>query len=198
VTVALAPIARHARPVRLVVSTYQSSSGRGASGLAQLEAERAARARGDTYPAPSAHRGRLYDSVITDDWTIEADGQTEEERKVGEETRKILELPELRVVTTTVRVPVPVGHAASVVVELERPVTVAEAERWLADAPGVVLRQDRAPKPEDAAGTAEVHVGRLRPDPSNPGGLVFWLVADNLRKGAATNAVQIAEIAFSA
>lgn len=197
VTVALGPMARHVRPGRLVVSTYQSSSGRGASGLSQLEAERAARQNGVDYPAPSAHRGRLYDSVITDDWTVEADGQTEEERKVGEETRKILSLPDLAVVTTTVRVPVPIGHAASVVAEFARPVSVEEAARWLADAPGVVLRTDRAPKPEDVVGRAEVHVGRLRSDPSREGGLAFWVVADNLTKGAATNAIQIAESAFS-
>jgi aspartate-semialdehyde dehydrogenase len=195
-TVTLAPLARHAKPVRVVVSTYQSSSGRGATGLAQLEAERAAHASGASYPPPTAHRGRLYDSVITDDWTVEADGQTEEERKIALETRKILDLPELALVATTVRVPVAVGHAASVVVELDRPVAAEEAAAWLADAPGVVLRTDRAPKPEDVRGGAAVHVGRLRADPSRPGGLAFWLAADNLRKGAATNAVQIAEAAF--
>lgn len=197
VSVALAPLARHVTPLRLVVSTYQSSSGRGATGLAQLEAERRARNEGREFPTPSAHRGRLFESVIADDWTLEADGSTEEERKVGDETKKILGLPDLGVVTTAVRVPVPVGHGASIVAEFARPVSVDEATAWWTDAPGVVLRQDRAPKPEDVRDQAAVHVGRLRADRSRPGGLAFWVVADNLRKGAATNAVQIAELAFS-
>lgn len=197
VSVALAPIAKHVKPTRLVVSTYQSSSGRGASGLNQLEAERRAHATGTPWPPLTAHRGRLYDSVIADDWSLDADGTTEEERKIGEETRKILDLPSLRVVTTAVRVPVPVGHGASVVAEFTEPVSVEAAATWLSDAPGVVLRTDRAPKPEDVRGRAEVHVGRLRADTSSPGGIAFWVVADNLRKGAATNAVQIAELAFS-
>ena len=197
ITVALAPLARHARPVRLVISTYQSSSGRGASGLSQLQAEQAAKASGKPFPSPTAHRGQLYESIVTDDWTLESDGQSEEERKIGEETRKILDLPNLAIVTTAVRVPVPVGHGASVVAEFASPITVAQANACWSDAPGVVLRQDRAPKPEDVLGRPEVHVGRVRADTSKPGGLAFWVVADNLRKGAATNAVQIAELAFS-
>ncbi len=197
IAVALAPLARHAKPVRLILSTYQSSSGRGASGLSQLQAEQAAKAAGQTYPSPTAHRGQLYESLVTDDWSVEADGQTEEERKIGEETRKILGLPELAIVTTSVRVPVPIGHGASVVAEFASPMSAEQAKACWSDAPGLVLRQDRAPKPEDVLGRPEVHVGRVRADTSNPGGLVFWVVADNLRKGAATNAVQIAELAFS-
>jgi aspartate-semialdehyde dehydrogenase len=109
------------------------------------------------------------------------------------ETRKILELPELPVVATCVRVPVEVGHAVAAAVELDRPLSPADAAAALAALPGVHVAADGTdPLPRDVAGTDEVRVGRLRSDPDRPNVLHMWIVADNLRKGAATNAVQIA------
>jgi len=129
--------------------------------------------------------------------SFSADGYTGEERKMVLETRKILGLPELRVTATTVRVPVMVGHSESVNVETKRKLTRAEALRALSEAPGVVVMDDPAsilyPTALDAAGRDEVLVGRVREDISVENGLDLWIVSDNLRKGAATNAVQIAE-----
>jgi aspartate-semialdehyde dehydrogenase len=125
------------------------------------------------------------------------DGRTKEEWKMEAESRRILGLPDLPVAATCVRVPVFVGHAEAVFVELERPLGAQEARRLLADAPGVcVLDEPRAggyATPLDAAGTAPVWVSRIREDRTVPHGLHLWIVADNVRKGAALNAVQIAE-----
>jgi aspartate-semialdehyde dehydrogenase len=122
-------------------------------------------------------------------------GWTEEEEKMRAETRKILGMPELAVAATCVRVPVEVGHAVTAAVETERALSAAEAAAALSSMPGVRLfDRDRDPLPREAAGTDDVYVGRLRRDPDRPHVLHMWIVADNLRKGAATNAVQIADI----
>ncbi len=195
-TVAVHPLLGLAPLASLVVSTYQSSSGKGATGLTDFDAQSKAWAAGGPVPAPTAHRGQLAGNVLTLDWTLDANGSTEEENKVVHETRKILALPGLVVHPTCVRVPVRVGHSMAVHAEFGRPVTVADARAALAGAPGVVLMDEfrgDCPQPLTAAGTDATYVGRVRQNPETPHALDFWVVADNLRKGAATNAVQCAK-----
>lgn len=176
---------------RVVVSTYQSVSGAGQKGIEALEAELAGgRSENTPFVAPIAG------SVIAQIGTFNADGWTDEEEKLRDESRKIMSLPELPVAATCVRVPVPVGHAASVMVELEAPLTLEEARAAFQEMPGVTFTDadERPPVPADVAGRDLVRVGRLRLDHDLPGVLHFWVVADNLRRGAATNAIQIAEL----
>jgi aspartate-semialdehyde dehydrogenase len=194
-TVALKPLHTLAGLKRVVVSTYQSSSGKGATGLRDLDAQLAALGQGQPVPAPTAHIAQLAGNVLPHDWTVGPDGYTEEETKVMAETRKILGV-NVPIAPTCVRVPVRVGHSEAVAVEFERPVSVEAALEVLRTAPGIVLMTDRVPTPLELAGRDEVFVGRVRRDPSVPHGLCLWIVADNLRKGAATNAVQIAEKLF--
>ena len=133
-------------------------------------------------------------------WRPEPDGFNEEEIKIANETRKIMHLPELRITATCVRVPVPVGHGESVFVETHDPLSPEDARDILGSAPGVIVEDDPHaklyPTPQSVAGKDEVYVGRIRKDPSTARGLVMWLVSDNVRKGAALNAVQIAEHAL--
>ena len=197
--VALKPLHNFARIMRVVLATYQSSSGKGAKGLRDFEAQLTAFAKGGPVPVATAHRGQLAGNVITLDWTLEPNGYTEEENKVINETRKILDEPNLSVTVTCVRVPVRVSHCEAVNIEFERPISVVQAREALGRAPGVVLMDEtrgQVPQPIDAEGRDEVFVGRVRRDPSVTNGLNLWLVADNLRKGAASNAVQIAEVLF--
>jgi aspartate-semialdehyde dehydrogenase len=158
---------------RVRVSTYQSVSGAGAQRMEALLAE------------PQGE----HDLAM--DWTWEGD-ETDEESKLRAETRKILELPDLPISATTVRVPVLVGHAEAVWLETERPLTPAEAEELLGAAPSV--RVVEVPTPRLAAQTDDVLVGRIRPDRASDNGLVLFLACDNLNKGAALNAIQIAEL----
>ena len=182
---------------RVVVDTYQSVSGTGAEALAELEKQIRAHVAGEpkvasVYPHPIAFNALPEIDVFLDN------GYTREEWKVVTESRKILHLPELRVSCTAVRVPVFVSHSEAVHVETTRPITPDEARRAFAAVPGVVVIDDPAnhvyPIATQAAGSDEVYVGRVRTDPSVERGLAFWVVSDNLRKGAATNAVEIAEI----
>jgi aspartate-semialdehyde dehydrogenase len=129
-------------------------------------------------------------------YVVGEDGYTEEELKLRDESRKILELPGLPVSGTCVRVPVFTGHSLSINAEFERPLSVAEATALLAAAPGVVLED--VPNPLAATGQDPVFVGRIRPDPTVASGLALFVVGDNLRKGAALNAVQIAEVMLDA
>jgi aspartate-semialdehyde dehydrogenase len=195
--VALKPLHDLAHINRVVVSTYQASSGKGAKGLHDLDRQMAALGKGEPLPAPTAHIGPLAGNVLPNDWKVGEDGYTEEEWKMVRETRKIFGDERLFVVPTCVRVPVRTGHSESIALEFARPITVEQARAALRKAPGVVLQDDTAkgevPTPLAAAGRDEVFVGRIRPDPSVRHGLLLWVVADNLRKGAATNAVQIAE-----
>jgi aspartate-semialdehyde dehydrogenase len=128
-------------------------------------------------------------------------GYTSEEMKMAQETRKILHDPDIAISATTVRVPVEIGHSEAVHIELTHPMTAQEAREILASAPGVAVIDDPSqaqyPLPLDAAGRDEVFVGRLRNDLSHPNGLAMWIVSDNLRKGAALNAVQVAELLFN-
>ena len=193
--VALHPLRALGAIRRVVVCTYQSSSGKGATGLTDLDAQFADSAAGRPV-TPTAHRGQLAHNVLTLDWTLDPNGYTEEENKVANEAKKILGLPSLGVSATCVRVPVRVAHSEAVNVEFDRPVSVAAAKAALDAAAGVKLLDESAgevPQPLHAAGTDFTYVGRVRQDPSHPHALNLWLVADNLRKGAATNAVQCAE-----
>jgi aspartate-semialdehyde dehydrogenase len=147
-------------------------------------------------PAPTSHRAQLAGNVITLDWTLDPNGYTEEENKVINETKKILGDASIGVNPTCVRVPVKVAHSESINVEFHRQVSVEEAKEALAKAPGVVLMDESKgefPQPLHAAGSDHTFVGRVRQDPSSPTALSLWVVADNLRKGAASNAVQCAQ-----
>lgn len=179
---------------RIVVSTYQSVTGTGYKAVAQLEAERAGKRWGE-YPAvyPCPIDGNILPHI---DSFLE-NGYTKEEMKMVNETCKILRDDTIRVSATTVRVPVQGGHSESVNVEFERPFELADIRRLMAAVPGVEIQDDPAhnvyPMPINAWGSDAVYVGRIRRDFSVENGINFWCVADNLRKGAATNAVQIAE-----
>ncbi|CAN5125045.1 aspartate-semialdehyde dehydrogenase [soil metagenome] len=194
--VALKPLMNLSKITRIVVCTYQSSSGKGATGLVDFDAQLKAYAAGEKVPTPTAHKGQLAGNVLTLDWTLDDNGFTEEENKVVNETKKILGDATIGVCPTCVRVPVRIAHSEAITVEFEKPISVKDAKAALAVAPGVVLMdetQGHVPQPLHAEGSDHTFVGRVRQDPSNPKALVLWVVADNLRKGAASNAVQCAE-----
>jgi aspartate-semialdehyde dehydrogenase len=196
--VALKPLHDLGRIKRVVVATYQASSGKGAKALFELDAQVAALGRGEAVPAAAAHAAQLAGNVLPHDWKPGDDGYSEEEWKMVRETRKIMGDDTIQVSPTTARVPVRISHSEAINLEFERPVTVEQAREALRRAPGVVLADDysrgQVPLALSAAGRDEVFVGRIRRDPTVPHGLNLWVVADNLRKGAATNAVQIAEV----
>jgi aspartate-semialdehyde dehydrogenase len=193
--VALKPLHDLARIKRVVVSTYQSVSGAGKEGMDELFTQ----TRG-IYVNQTAEPGKFTKqiafNVIPHIDVFMDDGFTKEEWKMRVETNKILD-PDIKVVAQCVRVPVFVGHAEAVFVEFEEPVGETMARNALKRAPGVAVVDHRADEgyvtPAEAAGEDKVYVSRLRADPTVPNGLAFWCVSDNLRKGAALNAVQIAE-----
>jgi aspartate-semialdehyde dehydrogenase len=194
--VALAPIHRKNRIRRVVVSTYQAISGAGHAAVEHFLAQ--ARAFVDGAAMPSGTLGRQLAGSLLMEWKRDAaTGYQEEELKMIHETRKILGDPEIRVSPTTVRVPVVNAHSESVAIECERPISAQEARALLEGAPGLRVVDDFErgvyPTPLDASGKDDVLVGRIREDLGSPGGVMMWIVGDNLRKGAATNAVQIAE-----
>jgi aspartate-semialdehyde dehydrogenase len=190
---ALEPLRRRAGLKSAVVTTFQSVSGAGLPGLDELVAQQTARLAREPIPPPQAFPRPIADNVIPVCETLLADGYSTEEHKLLDESRKILELPRFEVSMTCVRVPVPVGHSASVLVETERPLPVEEAIEALRAFPGVeVFPEGAFPTPADVAGRDEVLVGRVRRD-LHSDRLWLWEVGDNLRKGAATNAIQIAE-----
>ncbi len=194
--VAIKPIHDAARLTRVVVSTYQSVSGTGREAMEELS--RQTRQIVDAEPVTrSVYPYQIAFNLLPHIDAFEPNGYTGEEMKMTRETRKIMGLPELPVAATTVRVPVYISHSESVLVETERKLTVAEAREILSRAPGVTVQDDPSrnvyPLPLDAAGQDDVFVGRIREDLSSPRGLHLWVVSDNLRKGAATNAVQVAE-----
>lgn len=195
--VALKPLHDFARIRRIVVCTYQASSGKGAKGVYDLERQIQALARGEPLPPSIAHAAPLAGNVVPHDWKLGEEGYSEEEWKMIRETRKILGDETILVSPTTARVPVHTGHAEAINVEFTRPISPEQARELLRKAPGVVVLDDYAkgevPMPLTVAGRDEVFVGRIRRDPTVANGLNLWVVADNLRKGAATNAVQIAE-----
>lgn len=199
-TVVLEPLRRRVGLRRVTVSTYQSASGAGNALVDELESQIQALAAGRP-PEHVVYPHQLAHNVVPGGWKMEYDGYNEEEIKLLQETRKILHLPELRIAATCVRVPVPVSHGESVFVETEQPLDPQAARALLETAPGVIVEDDpaakRYPTPAAVAGTDDVYVGRIRRDLSEEQGLALWIVADNLRKGAALNAVQIAELAVA-
>jgi aspartate-semialdehyde dehydrogenase len=180
---------------RVVVDTYQSVSGTGAEALSELETQIRAHVGGEAKVANVYPHAIAFNALPEIDVFLE-NGYTREEWKVVTESRKILHLPELRLSCTAVRVPVFVSHSEAVHVETSKSISPAEARRIFAAVPGVVVMDDPEshvyPIATQAAGKDEVFVGRIRTDPSVERGLAFWVVSDNLRKGAATNAVDIA------
>lgn len=192
---ALEPLRRAAGLRRVVVTTMQAVSGAGRPGIDELESQVSAIGRGEK-PSASTFAAPIAYNVVPLCETFRDDGYSTEEVKLLFETRKILEMPDLDVTMTCVRVPVPVGHSATMLVETERPLPAETARRVLDEFPGVSVIDDPAqrkfPTPADVAGSDEVLVGRIRKD-LNSDRLWLWQVSDNLRKGAATNAVQIAE-----
>ena len=190
--VALAPIHRVARIERLVVATYQSVSGTGKKAVEELEAQARADLNGEEAPAPEVYPQPIAFNVIGAAGNfVDGDDHTDEERKMMFETRKILEDESIGIAVTCVRVPVRICHSEAVNVQTAKALSPQEAIQLLASAPGVLVED--VPSPLMAAGRDEVFVGRIRRDESHPRALSMWIVSDNLRKGAATNAIQIAE-----
>lgn len=195
---ALNPLHRRNRLRRVIVSTYQAVAGAGAAAVEGLAAESRAALAGRHEPSGTQKREIAFNAVPQIDLFAE-DGYTKEEIKMANETRKILHAPDIAVSATCVRIPTFFGHAMSIWAEFEQPIAPAEARELIACAPGVTLVDDPAseqyPTPMDAAGTDSVLVGRLRADSSLPGAITFWAVTDSIRKGAATNVVQVLEAA---
>ncbi len=194
--VALKPLHDAARIRHIVVSTYQAASGKGHAAVEELEAQVRAVAAGRK-PESKVFPASLAMNLLMD-WKPGQDDYSEEELKMVFETRKIMGDATIGVSPTTVRVPVVTGHSESVHVQFHRPMRAAEAKDLLRNAPGVVLFEEpyapgNHPQPLASAGTDAVFVGRVRDDLAVPGAINLWVVADNLRKGAALNAVQIAE-----
>jgi aspartate-semialdehyde dehydrogenase len=195
--VALWPI-HQVNPIRrIIVDTYQSVSGAGWKGMDELQRQVEDHAAGRE-PRTALYKVPIFHNLIPEIGSLKSDGLFSEELKMVQETRKIFHAPDLAVSATCVRVPVPVGHSEAVHVELERPMEPEEAREILRQAPGVevVDEPERSgyPMPLQVAGCDPVYVGRVRRDPSHPRGLVLWVVGDNLRKGAALNAIQVFEL----
>ncbi len=194
--VALAPIHREVRIARIVVATYQSVSGTGQKALDELDGQTRADLDGERQPAPTVYPEQIAFNVIGAAGNfVDGDDHTDEERKMQFETHKILEDDSIGVAVTCVRVPVRTGHSEVVNIETREPLSLERARELLASAPGLILED--VPSPLRAEGRDEVFVGRLRADDTHPRALSMFVVADNLRKGAATNAVQIAELLIS-
>jgi aspartate-semialdehyde dehydrogenase len=193
---ALAPLRALGKLKRAVVTTFQSASGAGAPGVDELDEQLKAIAAGQPVPKPKTFKAQIANNVVPLCETFRDDAYSTEEVKLLHETRKILEDPSLDVAMTCVRVPVPVGHSSTILLETEPAITPAQARAALAAFPGVRVMDDPAhdvfPTPMDCAGGDDVLVGRIRRD-LNTDQLWLWSVGDNLRKGAALNAVQIAE-----
>jgi aspartate-semialdehyde dehydrogenase len=194
---ALQPLHQIAPIRRVVVSTYQSASGAGARAMEEVKQQAQAILNGEpptteSFPYPLAFNLFPHNTKINDQ------GYCEEEMKMVNETRKIMGVPDLRLTATCVRVPVLRAHAESINIEFDQPFDVAVARAAIAKAPGVELVEDWEnnyfPMPIDASGKDDVLVGRIRRDISHPNGLELWLCGDQIRKGAALNAVQIAEL----
>ena len=195
--VALAPIHRAHAISRVVVSTYQSVSGAGAGAMLELDAQAKAIVQGRDPNVDILPRQIAFNVIPEVETFRPEDGYTTEEWKLANETRKIMHAPEMRISATCVRVPVHRGHSEAVTAEFSEPVSAAEVRTILDRAPGVKVVDDISngsyPTALDAVGNDDVWVGRIRNDVSTDNGVVLWVVSDNLRKGAATNAVQIAE-----
>jgi aspartate-semialdehyde dehydrogenase len=192
----LAPIHRENPVRRIVVSTYQAVAGAGAAAVDGLASETRAALEGRHEPSGTQKREIAFNAVPQVD-VFDEGGYTKEELKMANETRKILHAPDIAISATCVRIPTFFGHSMSVWAEFTDPVDPAEARRLISTQPGVRVVDDPAteqyPTPMDAAGNDDVLVGRIRTDASTPGGLTFWCVTDSIRKGAATNVIQVIE-----
>lgn len=194
--VALKPVVDAVGLERIVLSSYQSVSGTGAAAVEELRTQTAGHLAGDE-PEPEVYPHPIAFNALPHIDSFDASGYTGEEVKVMNETRKMLDLPDLAVSATCVRVPVMQAHSIAVNIETRDPLDANAARELLIAAPGLVLQDEpesaRYPLAREATGSDAVYVGRVRDDSSHPRGLAMWVVSDNLRKGAATNAVQIAE-----
>lgn len=188
---ALAPIHKHYHIKRGVIATYQSITGTGKAAVDQLEAEKAGRQSKMVYPY------KIMENALPHCDVFDEEGYTREERKLEREPLKILDDPSLKFTATAVRIPTMGGHSEAVNLELEKEFSLSDIRALMHDTPGVILQDNPEtntyPMPLTAHNRDEVFVGRIRRDRSQRNGLHLWIVADNLRKGAATNAVQIAE-----
>jgi aspartate-semialdehyde dehydrogenase len=195
--VALWPIHKVNPIRRIIVDTYQAVSGTGWRAVDELQQQVQDIAQGRA-PRTGVYQNQIAMNVFPEIGGYKGDGLYSEELKMINETRKIFHEPDLRVSATCVRVPVAVGHSEAVHVELAEPMSPEDARAILSDAPGIRVMDDPAastyPVPLEVAGHDDVFVGRIRRDPSHPSGLAFWIVGDNLRKGAALNAVQVFEL----
>ena len=195
--VALKPLHDAACVNRVIVSSYQAVSGAGLAGTVDLMEGTKAHLSGSDY-TNSCFAHPIAFNAIPQIGSFKDDSYTSEELKMVYETRKIMSAPDMRICATCVRVPVANCHSETIAVETERPVSPDEARELFAAFPGIIVIDEpargRYPMPADCTGRDEVFVGRIRRDLSHPNGLTFWCVSDNLRKGAATNAVQIAEL----
>jgi aspartate-semialdehyde dehydrogenase len=195
--VALKPLHDAAKVKRVIVATYQATSGAGLQGSADLEAGSKAALAGEEYDYQAFSHPIAF-NAIPQIGSQKEDGYTSEELKMVYETRKILEDESIQVNPTCVRIPVSNCHSEAITVETERPVSPEEARELFSNFPGIEVVDDLDagvyPMPNNSDGRDEVFIGRIRRDISHPNGLSFWCVSDNLRKGAATNAVQIAEL----
>jgi len=191
---ALAALQKAATLTRVTVATYQSVSGTGAAAVRELDRQ-TVDVRAGREPAIEVYPHQIAFNALPQVDDFEPGGYTKEEHKMANETRKIMHLPDLPVSATCVRIPVPTSHSEAAHVEFDRPVEPDEARRLLKEFPGIAVLDDPGagiyPMPHQCAGRDEVFVGRIRKDISHPNGLVFWVVCDNLRKGAALNALQI-------
>ncbi len=196
--VVLKPLHDYGKIKRVVVSTYQAVSGAGQKAINELEAQTKAWCEGKNLPEPKYIPQTIAFNCVPHIDVFLSNRYTKEEMKMVNETVKIMEDPNIKVTATTVRVPVFYGHAEAVNIETEKKITVEKAIELLEKAPGVIVLDDPDkklyPLQIEVAGRDEVFVGRIREDFSIENGLNLWVVADNLRKGAATNAVQIAEV----
>ena len=195
---ALWPLHQEASIERIIVSTYQSASGAGAQAMAELENQVRQYTAGEPITR-TIFPHQIAFNVFSHNTPVSESGYNEEENKVSEEVRKMFHLPELPICATCIRVPVLRAHSESVVIETKRPLSPERAREILSKAPGIKVIDDRAankfPMPLEASGDLDIHVGRIREDLSRPGGhaLALFISGDQLLKGAAWNAVQIAE-----
>ena len=192
----LKPLMRHATVKRVIADTFQSVTGTGTAALQEMQ-EQSSLILNDEPVTPSTYPHQIAFNVLPHIEPFQENGYTREEMKMVYETRKILHDDSLMVSATCVRVPVAVSHSESIHIEFDRPITPHKVREILSTEPGVRIVDDPFsdvyPMPIDAAGTDEVLVGRIRRDVSHPNGIALWVVCDNLRKGAALNAIQIAE-----
>ncbi len=194
--VALSPLHKVNAIKRLVAATYQAVSGTGSAAVEELTEQSKQVLDGQT-TVPHVYPHQIAFNILPEIDVFLDNDYTKEEWKMVEETKKIMHAPDIAISAVCVRVPVFIGHSEALHIEFSQPMAPDEARRILAQAPGIKILDDPAislyPQPWSAAGTDEVFVGRIHRDASHPNGLVMWVVADNLRKGAALNAVQIAE-----